>query len=347
MAVPEQIRKQSEDIQKLYAQMHSEDEEADNSADDSDAAEKGTVEATESDNSNDDATSSTASEHGGSDGEDDYAQKYRTLQGMFNSQVPALKAENRELGEKVANLEKLIASLQTETKAGTDKGETPEVPQRLVTNDEIEEYGESIEVMRKVTREELGTITSKIKSLEAKIEAFGNNLNTTVMPQVQSVAKHYQRSTSENFWSKLSGLVPDWQNTNNDPDFHTWLLQVDPLTGATRQSHLEKAQDDFDADRVAAFFTAYKQLAGTVDNTNARSSRSASELEKQVAPGRSRGTSKAAGSSEATTYTPAQIEQFYSDVRKGAYKGREKERDRIERDIFSAQQEGRIVPNLS
>jgi hypothetical protein len=30
-------------------------------------------------------------------------------------------------------------------------------------------------------------------------------------------------------------------------------------------------------------------------------------------------------------------------VRKGLYKGREQERDRIERDIFAAQREGRIT----
>ena len=43
------------------------------------------------------------------------------------------------------------------------------------------------------------------------------------------------------------------------------------------------------------------------------------------------------------TYSPADIEQFFSDVRKGRYKGRDDERGRIERDIFAAQREGRIV----
>jgi hypothetical protein len=32
-------------------------------------------------------------------------------------------------------------------------------------------------------------------------------------------------------------------------------------------------------------------------------------------------------------------------VRKGVYRGRETERDRIERDIFAAQRENRIVAN--
>lgn len=41
-------------------------------------------------------------------------------------------------------------------------------------------------------------------------------------------------------------------------------------------------------------------------------------------------------------YTRVDVAKFFDDVRKGVYKGREQERDRIERDIFAAQREGRI-----
>jgi len=66
------------------------------------------------------------------------------------------------------------------------------------------------------------------------------------------------------------------------------------------------------------------------------------ELEKQVAPGRSRGVSDPAGG-EPTTYTPQDITAFFKDVQLGKFAGREQERDTIERDIFAAQREGRIV----
>ena len=48
-------------------------------------------------------------------------------------------------------------------------------------------------------------------------------------------------------------------------------------------------------------------------------------------------------SGQARTYTQEDIKNFYVDVRKGKFKGRDDERGRIERDIFAAQQEGRIV----
>ena len=66
-----------------------------------------------------------------------------------------------------------------------------------------------------------------------------------------------------------------------------------------------------------------------------------SQLEKQGAPGRGRSGKPA--SQESKNYSPADIQKFFEDVRKGLFKGRDEERGRMERDIFSAQREGRIV----
>jgi hypothetical protein len=64
-------------------------------------------------------------------------------------------------------------------------------------------------------------------------------------------------------------------------------------------------------------------------------------LEKQVTPGRARsaGTPQ---TNKGKVYTPEDIKKFFNDVRSGKYRGREQERDRIERDIFNAQRENRI-----
>jgi hypothetical protein len=93
---------------------------------------------------------------------------------------------------------------------------------------------------------------------------------------------------------------------------------------------------------VASFFKAWDELNGkSVAQTN-RKAQPSSQLEKQVSPGR--GRSGGAGvPSESQTYSTEDIKMFFNDVRMGKYKGREDERGRIERDIFAAQREGRIV----
>jgi hypothetical protein len=125
-------------------------------------------------------------------------------------------------------------------------------------------------------------------------------------------------------------------------------MQVDPLTGITRQVYLEDAQRALDARRVSQFFRTWLEANGqaAVAQTNGqrKPSAAASELERQVAPGRSKNPG-APNSNKGKVYTPQDITNFFNDVKQGRYKGKEQERDRIERDIFAAQRENRIQTN--
>jgi hypothetical protein len=97
--------------------------------------------------------------------------------------------------------------------------------------------------------------------------------------------------------------------------------------------------------RVGNFFKSWLEITGQATAAqNTRRNVSASELERQVTPGKGRSTGAPTGTN-AKNYSPDDIKTFFNDVRLGKYKGREAERDRIERDIFSAQREGRIIVN--
>jgi hypothetical protein len=216
----------------------------------------------------------------------------------------------------------------------------PTVAEKLITDKDVEEYGDSIEVMRRVSREEAAAQQRKI----AELESLVRQMQTNVLPRVEQVAQKQAYSAEQLFWTELSTLVPDWRDVNGNTEFHNWLLEVDPLSGTTRQSHLEAAQQAMDARRVANFFSTWKGFNGQAIAQSTRNA-SASQLEKQVAPGRSRAGSAPTDQSNAKTYSPADITKFFDDVRKGVYRGKEAERDRIERDIFAAQRDGRIVTN--
>jgi hypothetical protein len=258
---------------------------------------------------------------------------------MYGAEVPRLQASVKESNDRIAQLEALLASLTP--------ANTPQVAPgdgRLVTEADVTEYGDSIEVMRKVSREEVGPVYGRLSQIESVVNQIAASLNTSIVPQVAQVAKRQAESQEDSFWSSLTSLVPNWQQINNNQAFQSWLLEVDPLTGSTRQSHLENAQKSLNVHRVAAFFDTYMELTGTKPNAVARPSRSAqsTELERQVSPGKSRGTPTPTGQAQ-KTYTRADIAKFFDDVRSKKYVGRDAERNRIERDIFSAQQEGRVV----
>lgn len=346
MAIPKQVKRQSEEVQSLYAELNNEPTEASAGLDSGEkvpeekqaeaSAEVPVKEDTTetSDSAEKQATESDAEEHSTADTEelkDTWEQKYKTLQGMYNKEVPRLSSENRELGSRVSQLESLLGDLK--------KQETPvqEAPvEKLITEDDVKEYGDSIDVMRRAAKEEVAGQLGRVAQLEKEIAELKG-----VVPQVQQV-KQQQKTTSEKqFWDVLNREVPNWNEINSNPDFQSWLLEVDPLTGISRQTYLEDAQRKQDAGRVINFFNAFAKVSGVDNSARDKSATQSAELQKQVAPKRGRAGQPV--NNDAKTYSPKDIEKFFTDVRKGKYKGREDERARMERDIFAAQQEGRIV----
>lgn len=329
MAIPEQIRKQSEAVAKLYEDLNptetavavAEGEGAQQPAADGEGGA-----ATESAPAEQGRTGTTKDEQ-------TTEQRYRTLQGMYNADTARLRAENNQLSQRVGQLEQLISTLSAPQQAPAQAA-----VEKLITDKDVEEYGDSIEVMRRAAREELSARDREI----AELKKLVMQMQTNVVPKVESVAQRQALNAEQMFWSELSAEVPDWREINADQNFHNWLLEIDPLSGMPRQTFLDNAQNQLDARRVAGFFRTWQSMnSGSVAQQTRTTS--ASQLEKQVMPGRGRTASSATTGNEAKAYSRTDVAKFFDDVRKGLYKGREQERDRIERDIFAAQREGRIT----
>jgi hypothetical protein len=128
-----------------------------------------------------------------------------------------------------------------------------------------------------------------------------------------------------NLDQRVAAAVPDYQEIDRDPRFHRWLLGIDVLTGRTRQTFLNDAVANGDANRIAAFFRGFQQEAGDTQQSSPT---------RRQAPGRR--------SSGRPTYTREMIGQLYEAHRKGVYVGREAEWARQEADIFAAQRAGRV-----
>ena len=327
--LPKQVQKQSEAVQELYKELNNEQAQ-DESADVKEDA----------DSVKEQAVQSEPQEQVVAENQEDetVGQRYKTLQGMYNAEVPRLHAERRELSDRVNQLEQLLSTMQQQPNKPEES--IPEEPApKLVTDADVEEYGESIEVMRRVSKEETLAAQKKLEALEKQIESLQSN----VIPRVEQVAASQVKTSEQAFWSELSTTVPDWRDMNDNQDFQNWLLEIDPLTGISRQTYLEDAQRNLDVGRVSNFFNTWKENNGGVSNAQPnRKAQASTELERQVSPGKSKSTGKPQSNS-GKTYSTDDIKSFFDEVRKGNYRNKEDERDRIERDIFAAQREGRIV----
>ena len=325
MTIPEQVRRQSEAIAKMFNDGDQASAEAtDNPELSSEVADSAASSSPES----------APNEQRRPDTNDTAEQRYRTLQGMYNADTARLRAENQQLNGRVSQLEQLLSSMSA---APAPAAQTS--AERLVTDKDVEEYGESIDVMRRVSQEETRKHQTRIDELEQHLRT----LQTNIVPRIEHVAQRQAMSAEQTFWAELSTVVPSWRDVNANPAFHTWLLDVDPLTGLTRQAHLDDAQRNLDVRRVASIFSIWQGSDGQSVAQPTRSA-AASQLDRQVSPGRSRSGSVPTVNAP-KTYTRADITKFFDDVRKGVYKGREDERNRIESDIFAAERESRIVAN--
>jgi hypothetical protein len=118
---------------------------------------------------------------------------------------------------------------------------------------------------------------------------------------------------------EVEAAVPNYREIDNDPRWHQWLLQTDPLNGVVRQQILNDAINAGSVSRVAAFFRGFLQQVG--HRSGAVQARSA------MAPGR--------------VYSRGQIKEMYELHRKGKLIG--DEWAQIEQEIIRAGAEGRIL----
>lgn len=262
--------------------------------------------------------------------EEDWKQwkhKYDTLRGMYNSQVPKLQAE----ASKVPTLEAKISEL---TEA-LNRRPAPAAGSSAITEKDREDFGEdTIDMMQRAAR---ASVEAELNGLRETIAT----LQAQVLPKVNAMETRQALTAEEMYFNRLAARVPDWEQINNDARFHAWLLEIDPLTLTTKQVYLEQAHNEMNVEKVANFFLTWKNAqASTPAPAVTIVPPKTDELSKQIAPGAGR---SGAPPADPVTYTTSFIAKFYDDVRKGVYRGREKERAEIEQAIFSAQREGRIT----
>ena len=92
---------------------------------------------------------------------------------MYNADTSRLRAENQQFSQRVTQLEQLLSTLST-------PAAKPQVAAtKLVTDKDIEEYGDSIDVMRRVTEESLSARDSRIAELEQMLR----QMQTSILPR--------------------------------------------------------------------------------------------------------------------------------------------------------------------
>lgn len=268
----------------------------------------------------------------------DFEHKYNVLRGKYDKEVPALHAQLRDMQSRQAQLESMLAQMNRPAEQQPQQQQAAPSFNKL-TPEEVEEYGEDlIDVIRRAAME---AVSSQISTLESKLNNIGQ--------QVGGVTQVVSETKRDKVFAKLDREVENWRELNRSPEFLEWLRETDPYSGNQRGVMLRRAFDEANGDRVTAFFKGFLNEHAAVSPSQPEGSREKGkpkvDANRLVAPGKSRANKASAGAQEDKRYyTEQEINEFYKSVSRGDYRKKPEEKDKIERDIFRALNEGRVVP---
>jgi hypothetical protein len=265
-----------------------------------------------------------------------WQQHARSMEGRFKQSqdtVNSLQGTMTEMGDELVRLQNTsrqnVAPLQQPP---------PPVQHKMITPQDVETYGE--DWLNTAARAAMDAVKPQLSQLQQ---------------QNQFLQKQLRKQTVNTINGLLDAEIPNWPQINTSPEFKNWLRLRDIYSGTVRQDLLNDAFRASDASRVLQFFRGFLNEEAAVGNTKFLSGQEpalnapprndpAIALNTLTAPGHAKpavGTPPNAPA-EPIFITRGQIQQFYNNVRKGVYVGREQDYHNDQAFIMECQRLGRI-----
>lgn len=306
MSVPDAVKKQEEEAQKLYEDAYKEEERPDEPSEESPAEE--VVVAEEPVVEEPVAEEPVAEEEPVV--EDDYREKFFTLQGKYDAEVPRLYQEIQALREQMSSIRSAPERLDDEDDDAVDPRE------RLA-----EDYGESF-----------------VDDLRSLFRAEINDSMAPVTQRLQATETVAIKSGQDRYLVRLTEIVPDWRTVVNDQRFHQFARETDEFSGIPRYTLMQNAESNMDAERMSRFYKEFKRRIGEKPTAGNGAKKAAA-----LTPGQTSTKSNTGKPSEPEYVSAQEIEKFATDVALRKYLGREEEQKKMEEKINKAIVARRVI----
>lgn len=251
---------------------------------------------------------------------DYWRHKFKSLDGILRRKDTELD----QMRDMLAAMQQSVQNIEQSQNARQPEPETP-----LVTKDDEQTFGSDlVDMVRRAAQD-------TVRSLKGELMETLSNEYRGLKDQVHEVSNSVQLTAKERFEQKLDDHDPSWRKLDSDPQFIEWL-QASP----TRAREWASAVKALDHEAVAEKFDTYKLLTQQKrDREEAPKNDKRRQLEKQVAPGKSRSVpSEQPDPDDRKTWTSSDIARAFSERKKYS----PQEWAKMEREIFAAQQEGRV-----
>lgn len=322
MALPAQIENDLRELEALEKQLAAPEEDREDTAETPDVETEGADDAPREAAAPVEQPDSQAEARPQGDG---FEQKYLSLKGKYDAEVPRLHQQVRELQEQLTALT---------AKAEAAAQEPPPEPKTYVTDEEKETFGEDLlDVQRRIAMEVADRYEERLRGMAETIEQLQTQLRETG-GQVGQMS----------FQQRLQQLVPDFGEVNADPRWVEWLDTVDPMVRGPRRELAQRAFDAGDAEAIADYVRLFRAQLPAAPQADPQSDRKA-ELERQVTPHRSATATQAPTTTPGKRiYSEAQADTLWEKARRLSAAQQFDAAAKIEAELSAAYVEGRVRP---
>ena len=332
MALPKQVQQQLDEVEELEKQLEAQGEEtkAKPEVKKKKTSKKAKAKDTEVEVTDDEpieepvAVEATPADDSIEEVSESFKQKYATLRGKYDAEVPRLHQQVKELTDQMNAIRE---EAQAAKKAEAEK---PKEKVSYVTDADREEYGDDlIDFQRRVAKE-------VSQDYEERFEQ-----QSRVIQDLQSKISNTDNQVGEvGFTQKLNALVPGFDQLDNDERWVAWLNEIDPMTRGPRRDQAQAAFNSGDAEAVAHYVSLFR---GSVEPVaNGKSDRQ-TELEKQVTPNRSASTVASKSSNNSSKiYSEKELDRGWTKIRDLNSQGKYDDAEKLEAELTVAYMEGRV-----
>ena len=332
MALPKQVQKQLDEVEELEKQLEAQGEEVEAKPEvkKKKTSKKAKAKDTEVEVTDDEpieepvAVEATPANDSVEEVSESFKQKYATLRGKYDAEVPRLHQQVKELTDQ-------MNAIRYEAEAAKKaEAEKPKEKVSYVTDADREEYGDDlIDFQRRVAKEASQEYEDRFEQQARVIEQLQQQISNTGS-QVGEVG----------FTQKLNALVPGFDQLDNDERWVAWLNEYDPMTRGPRRDQAQAAFNAGDAEAVAHYVGLFRESVEPV--ANGKSDRD-TELEKQVTPSRSASTvTNKSSSKNSKVYSERELNNAWTKIRTLNTQGKYDDAEKLEAELTAAYMEGRV-----
>lgn len=333
MALPKQVQKQLDEVEELEKQLEAQGEEVEAKPEvkKKKTSKKAKAEDTEVEVTDDEpieepvAVEATPADDSKEEVSESFKQKYATLRGKYDAEVPRLHQQVKELTDQ-------MNAIREEAEAAKKvEAEKPKEKVSYVTDADREEYGDDlIDFQRRVAKEASQEYEDRFEQQAKVIEQLQQQISNTGN-QVGEVG----------FSQKLNALVPGFDQLDNDERWVAWLNEYDPMTRGPRRDQAQSAFNSGDAEAVAHYVGLFRESINE-PVANGKSDRQ-TELEKQVTPSRSASTvTNKSSSKDSKVYSEKELDRGWTKIRDLNSQGKYDDAEKLEAELTVAYMEGRV-----